>query len=248
MSFGKSGGSTVQTADLTPEQRAMIGAQTNLFTSTVAPAYQQALGGAQDIYNRGAAGVNYAAQNLAGVSGQAQQALGSTGESALRTGISGLQNIFGPDYEQQQLAAALRPAQSQYEQNLAAQSAQFGGAGQLGSSRQALANTALAGQTQAAQQMTAAQVGRDIAGQRLGAAGTLASLGQGGIGQSIGAAQQGIGAAQADQDFYNKYASLLFGAPATSYSANFGGTQGFTRNASDYKAGVDLSNIFRPGT
>tara|TARA_R110000868_G_scaffold34967_3_gene125650 strand:- start:1423 stop:2151 length:729 start_codon:yes stop_codon:yes gene_type:complete len=238
MSFGGSSGSQVTTQELTPEQRAMIGAQTNFFTSTIAPAYQQTVGGAQDIYNNSTQGVNYAAQNLAGISGQAQEALGSTGESALRTGISGLENLFGADYERQQLSAALVPAQQQYQSNLAAQQAQFGGAGQMGSARQALANTALAGQTQASQQQAAAQVSANIAQQRAGAAGQLAQLGQGGLGQAMGAASQGVTAAGTPQDFYNKYASVLFGTPATSYSPNFAGTQGSTINKTGFEAGV----------
>lgn len=241
MSFGKSGGSQVTTQELTPEQRAMIGAQTNFFTGTVAPAYQQAVGGAQDLYNTSAPGVTYAAQNLAGVAGQAQEALGSTGESALRTGISGLQNLFGADYERQQLAAALVPAQQQYQSNLAAQQAQFGGAGQLGSARQALANTALAGQTQASQQQAAAQVAANIAGQRANAAGTLAQLGQGGLGQAMGAAGQQVTAAFTPQELYNKYASVIFGAPSASYSPNFAGTQGSTINKTGYDAGVKFT-------
>lgn len=242
MSGGKSGGTTVQTAELTPEQRAMIGAQTNFFTSTIAPAYQQAVGGARDIYNLSAPGTTYAAQNLAGVAGQAQETLGSTGESALRTGISGLQNLFGRDYEAQQLAAAMVPAQQQYMANLANQRATFGGAGQLGSARQALADTALAGQTQAAQMQAAAQVSRDIAAQRAAAAGTLSSLGQGGIGQAIGAAQQGITAAMTPQELYNKYATVIFGTPATSYSPNFSSTQGFTQQQQGYRLGFDLGS------
>lgn len=241
MSAGKSGGTQVTTQELTPEQRAMIGAQTNFFTSTIAPAYQQAVGGAQDIYNLAAPGATYAAQNLAGVAGQAQEALGSTGESALRTGISGLQNLFTPEYEQQQLSAALMPAQQQYMTNLANQQAQFGGAGQMGSARQALANTALAGQTQAAQQQAAAQVAANIANQRAAAAQNLASLGQGGLGQAIGAAQQGITAAMTPQELYNKYASVIFGTPATAYSPNFAGTQGSTVQKQGYQAGINFS-------
>jgi hypothetical protein len=242
MSGGKSGGTTVQTAELTPEQRAMIGAQTNFFTSTIAPAYQQAVGGARDIYNLSAPGVTYAGQNLAGVAGQAQEALGSTGESALRTGISGLQNLFGQDYESQQMAAAMVPAQQQYMANLANQRAAFGGAGQLGSARQALADTALAGQTQAAQMQAAAQVSRDIAAQRAAAGSTLASLGQGGLGQAIGAAGQQVTAAMTPQDLYNRYASVIFGTPATSYSPNFSGTQGQTSTSQGYRVGFDLSS------
>ena len=53
--FDKGGGQTVVTQDLTPEQRAQIRAQTDFFTSTIAPAYQQAVGGAQDEYGPGPA-------------------------------------------------------------------------------------------------------------------------------------------------------------------------------------------------
>lgn len=242
MSAGKGGGTTVTTQQLTPEQRAMIGAQTNFFTGTIAPAYQQAVGGARDIYNLSAPGVTYAGQNLAGVAGQAQEALGSTGESALRTGISGLQNLFGADYEQQQMAAAMVPAQQQYMANLANQRAAFGGAGQLGSARQALADTALAGQTQAAQMAAAAGISRDIAQQRAAVGQSLAGLGQGGLGQAIGAAGQQVSAAMTPQDLYNRYASVIFGTPATSYSPNFAGTQGSTTQGTNYRFGVDLSS------
>ena len=118
MSFGKSGGTTVNTAEMTPEQRAQIAAQTNFFTGTIAPAYEQAVGGAQDVYRNIAPGVGAASQNLQGTAAQAQNVLGSTGESALRTGISGLQSLFNPDYEQQQINAALAPAQSQFQQKI----------------------------------------------------------------------------------------------------------------------------------
>lgn len=242
MSFGKDDKTTVQTVELTPEQRAMIGAQTNFFTSTIAPAYQQAVGGARDIYNLSAPGTTYAAQNLAGVSGQAQEALGSTGESSLRTGIAGLENLFGRQYEQEQLAAALIPAQQQYQANLAGQNATFGGAGQLGSARQALANTALAGQTQATQQQAAAEVMKNISQQRLAAGQSLASLGQAGLGQAIDAAGQQVTAALTPQELYNKYSSVIFGTPATSYSPNFAGTQGGTTHQTGYTFGMGGAN------
>jgi hypothetical protein len=246
MSFGKSGGSTVQTAELTPEQRAMIGAQTNFFTGTIAPAYQEAVRGAKDIYNVAAPGVTYAAQNLAGTAGQAQEVLGSTGESALRTGISGLQSIFGPDYEQRQIEAALAPAQQQYMTNLANQRATFGGAGQLGSARQALADRQLAAQTQAAQQSTAAQVLNQIAAQRAGVGTTLAELGAGGIGQALGAAGQGVSAAMTPQSLYNQYASVIFGTPQGAYTPDFRGTQTVRTSGNQYKAGLDFG-IKLPG-
>lgn len=218
MSFGKGGSTTYTTPELTPEQREQIQAQNQFFTGTIAPTYQGAVRGATELYNLGAPGVTRAAQNLAGTASQAQQSLGETGESSLRTGIAGLQSLFGPEYERQQLQAALAPAQMQYEQNLANQRAQFGGAGQLGSARSAIAQTALAGQTQASQQAAAANILKDIAAQRAGVGTTLAQLGQGGLGQAIGAAQTGVGAAMTPQQLYNQYASVIFGTPAPSYA------------------------------
>ena len=240
MSGGKSGGTSIQTAELTPEQRQQIQAQTEFFTGTVAPTYKQAVLGATDIYNQAAPGTTFAAQNLAGTAGQAQQVLGETGESALRTGISGLESLFGQDYERQQLQAALQPAQMQYQQNLQNLGAQFGGSGNLGSSRQALAQTALAGTTQATQQQAAAEVMKNIAAQRAGAASNLAQFGQGGIGQALGAAGTGVTAAQIPQDLYNKYASVIFGTPAASYSPDFRGTQGSTTQTSKFDLGFKL--------
>lgn len=247
MSFGKSGGTSVQTAELTPEQRAMIGAQTNFFTGTIAPSYTEAVRGAKDIYNVTAPGVTYAAQNLAGTAGQAQEVLGSTGESALRTGISGLQNVFDKDYETRQIQAALAPAQQQYETNIANQRAQFGGMGNLGSARQALAERQLASQTSAAQQQTAAQVLNQIAAQRAGVGTTLAELGAGGIGQAIGAAGQGVNAAMTPQNLYNQYASVIFGTPGGSYLPDFSGTQTRTTTGRQYNAGLNFGQIKLPG-
>ena len=238
MSFGKSGGTTVTTPQLTEEQRAQIQAQNEFFTGTIAPTYQGAVKGATELYNQGAPGVTNAAQNLAGMASQAQQSLGETGESALRTGISGLQSLFSPDYAQEQLNAAMAPAQAQYEQNLQNQAAQFGGSGNLGSARQALAGQQLAGQTQSAQAATAAGILRDISAQRASVGSDLARLGQGGIGQGLGAAGQAVTAAMTPQQLYNQYASVIFGTPAASYSPDFRGTQGSTSNESKYNVGA----------
>jgi len=240
MSFGKSGGTNTTIPTLSPEQNAMIAAQTGLFTNQIAPAYATVVQGAKDIFNREAPGVTNAAQNLAGTAGQAQNVLGSTGESALRTGISGLESLFDPGYEQRQLNAAFVPAQMQYQQNLANQAAQYGAAGQLGSARSALAQTALAGQTQAAQQAAAAQIEKDIALQRMQAGSTLAGLGQGGIGQAIGAAGQGVTAAMTPQEYYNRYATALFGTPSASYNPNFAGTQGSTSTGTKNSFGISI--------
>jgi len=243
MSFGKSTSTTSPT--LTPEQAAQIKAQTEFFTGTIAPTYKGAVGGATDIYNQNAGGVLNAAQNQAKVARQAQEALGGTGESALRTGITGLENLFDKNYESNQIQAALAPAEAQYMQNLVGQNANFGGAGQLGSARQALADRQLAGATQAAQMQTAANIQQQIAGQRLTAANQLAGLGQGGIGQALGAAGNAVSAAMTPQQLYNQYASVIFGTPAASYSPDFRGTQGQTKTGMDI--GLKYPGISLPG-
>jgi len=235
--------SQTSNAVLTPEQRAQIAAQTEFFTKTIAPTYTGAVRGATDIYNRAAGGVANAAQNQAEMAYQAQQALGGTGESALRTGITGLQTLFDPNYERAQVMAALAPAQAQYQQNLEMQNRAFGGSGNLGSARQALADRALAGSTQAAQMQTAANLQSQIAQQRAAVAGQLASLGQGGIGQALAATGQATAAAMLPQDFYNKYAGIIFGTPSASYNPDFSGTQGKVSNELKLGYGINLPGM-----
>ena len=232
MSFGKSSSTTTPT--LTDEQKAQIAAQTQFFTGTIAPTYQGAVTGASNLYNKSAAGVQNAAQNLASQASQAQQTLGSTGESALRTGVTGLESLFSPDYESKQIAAALAPAEAQYLQNIANQEMQFGGAGNLGSARQALAGRQLAGTTQAQQAQTAAQIQSNIAAQRAAAAQTLAGIGASGISGAQQAAQNVVTAGMIPQQLYNQYASVIFGTPSASYNPNFAGTQGQTVSGSKF--------------
>lgn len=239
MSFGKT--SSTSNPVLTQEQRDQIAAQTGMLTGTIIPSYTGAVQGAKEVYDRNAQGILNAAQNQAGVARQAQESLGATGESALRTGISGLQSLFSPDYEAQQIAAALQPAQAQYQQNLAGQQAMFGGTGNLGSARQALAERQLAGSTMATQAQTAAQVASNIAAQRANVGSTLASLGQGGIGQALGAAGNAVSAANIPIETYNKYASVIFGTPAASYQTDFRGTQGTTKTGTE----IGISNPFK---
>ena len=241
-SKGSSSGTSTMIPTLSPEQNAMIAAQTGLYTGTVGPAYEQAVKGATNLYNSTAAGVTNAAQNLAGTAAQAQNVLGSTGESALKTGITGLENLYSPDYEKQQLQAALQPAEAQYAQNIANQSAQFGGAGQVGSARSGLAQAQSANMAQAAQMNAAANVENQIAQQRMAAGQSLVGAGQAGIQGAQGAAQNQITAAMTPQALYNQYANVLFGTPSQSWNPNFSGTQGQTVNTSgsNYNLGFNL--------
>mgnify|MGYP003643563048 CR=1 FL=1 len=243
MSFGKSSGSSAPV--LTQEQKDAISAQTKMLTENIIPTYTGAVQGAKDIYNKNAGGVLNAAQNLGGTASKAQQTLGETGESALRTGISGLESLFNPNYEANQIQAALSPAQAAYAQNIAQQEAQFGGSGNLGSARQALAGRQAAGANQALMAKTAADTQAQIAQQRMAAANSLASLGQGGIGQALGAAGQQVSAAMTPQQLYNQYASVIFGTPAGSYTPDFRGTQG--TNTTSMNIGGSLKGMFGGG-
>jgi hypothetical protein len=237
MSFGKSNNQMSQDPRLTAAQAAQVEAQNKFTTDTLIPTYTGAVKGATDVYNQNAGGVLNAAQNQAAIARQAQTSLGETGESALRTGISGLQSLFNPDYEKNQIQAALAPAQAQYQQNLASQQANFGGTGNLGSARQALAGQQLAGSNQSQMASTAAQVQRDIAAQRMGVGQTLAGLGQGGLGQALGAAGVATQAAMTPQQLYNQYASVIFGTPAS--ASNLGPT-GMSQSGSGFNIGAKI--------
>ena len=227
MSAGKSSGSSTTIPTLSPEQNAMIAAQTGLFTGQIAPAYSTAVQGATNLYNQSAPGVANAAQNLAGYANQAQNVLGSTGESALTSGVNALQNVASPEYQQAQMQAALAPGQAQYAQNIANQQAQFGGTGNLGSARYALAEQQSAGAAQAAQQQMSA-------GQ------SLAGIGQAGLGQGAGMAGQQVTAAMTPQQLYNQYSGVLFGTPSSSYNPNFAGTQATTTNIAGNQLGFKI--------
>lgn len=239
MSFGKST-STAQPT-LTQEQRDRIAAENAFFTNTIVPTYTGVVDTTLQNYNQNAPGVLNAAQNLASVGSQAQKTFGETGESALRTGVTGLESLFSPDYEANQIAAAMAPAQAQYQQNIANQRAQFGGTGNLGSARQALAEQQTAGQSQALQAQTAAQIQNNIAQQRAMAATNLASIGSGGLSGAIGAAGVPLSASQAGTDYWNKTAGVLFGTPASSYS-NIGP---YGQTTSGSGGGINLQGMFK---
>jgi len=232
MNFG--GGTSTTTPQLSQEQLNDIAATTGFKTDVLFPAYKGAIEGTIGQYNADAGGVQNAAQNLASVGSQAQQTLGSTGESALRQGVTGMESLFSPDYEANQIAAALQPAQSQYMQNVANQNAQFGGTGNLGSAREALAGRQLAGSTMATQAATAAQVQKDIAAQRAATGMNLAQLGSQNVTGAVTAAGVPLSAAQVGMDYRNKILAGLYGTPTATTTPNFTGSQGSTTSGNQF--------------
>jgi hypothetical protein len=225
---------TVTTPTLPEEQKQMMAAQTDLYKNYIAPAYAGLIGQGQTMWNNNIGGMTNAGQNLAGVGRQVQQTAGEVGESALRTGVAGLESLFNPDYERNQISAAMAPAQAQYQQNIANQNAMFGGTGNMGSARQALADRQLAGQAQSLQAQTAAQIQQNIANQRAGVGAQLAGIGSGGLGQALQGAQAGVAASGIPMDKFAQLAGIYMGVPSQSYNPNFSGTQGSTQTGNKF--------------
>jgi hypothetical protein len=237
MGGGKSSGSSQ--AVVTPEQRALLQAQTDFLTGTAFPAYQQTLGMAGNVYGQvNPAAINTAntALNVAGQTGATQQAAGTAGT---QLGMAGLASLFGPQYKEQQVQAALQAGRESARESQAGQNAMYGGAGGLGSSRMALADRNLASLNAQRQATAAASAAAGVEANRAAAAQQLASLG----GQQLAGANQAaaarIGYAQTPQDVLSKYASVIYGTPQGSTTPNFTGTQG--QNTSGKGMGFKLS-------
>lgn len=222
---GGKGSSTTQ-VQMTPAQEKLLGAQTDFLTNTAFPAYSQTVGGAQTAYNQTAPAATQAAQNAMNVSNIAGAIQGAGGAQAYGQGLSGLQNLFSDQYKQEQINAALQPATEDIREQMNQQGALFGGAGGLGSSRQALASQNLASLGQARLGNVAAQTSANVESQRQAAANSLISAGQSGLSAAQQSAAANIGYAQTPQDIYSKYASVVFGVPQGNTTPNFQGTQG----------------------
>lgn len=233
-SLGFGGGSSKgsQQVQLTPEQQRILGAQADFLTGTALPAYQGTLGKAETALNQATPAAMQAAQGAMGTAQRtgALQEMGGTG--AYLQGLSGLQNLFSPEYKQQQINAAMQPATEDIREQMNQQGNLFGGAGGLGSSRQALASRNLASLSQARLGNIAAQTSAGIETQRQNAANTLLGAGQAGLNAAQQSAASQIGYAQTPQDLVSKYASVVFGTPQGNTTADFKGTQGSSGSSS----------------
>ena len=233
------GPTTTKTVDIPASQLRDMEASQKFRTNVAMPYFQKGMGQLDTIFDINQPGMLKAAQNVAGTAGQVQETTGGVGESALRTGVTGLQSLFNPDYEQNQIMAALAPAQSQYMTNVANQRAMFGGTGNLGSARQALADRQLAGSARAQAAQTAAQVQQGIANQRAQVGNQLAQIGYGGLDRALAAALAKQGAARSPLEDFGRYLGLKQQTvPASFYTPPYPGTQG-----SSTQTGPDWGNI-----
>ena len=224
--MGGGKGSSNSSVQMSPEQAALLKAQTGFLTDTAFPAYQKTIGGAQDILSQVMPAATAAAGNASNVAAQTGGLQQLTGSAGLATGMSGLASLFNPQYEQQQVNAALQSGQEQGRDLVNQQVASYGGAGALGSSRAALANANLASLQEQRQATAAANARAGVQANKAAAANQLASLGQSQLGAANQAASAQIGYAGTPQDVLSKYASIIYGTPQASTTPNFAGTQG----------------------
>jgi hypothetical protein len=226
MGMGKSSGQ--QQAVVTPEQSRLLNVQTNALEGTFLPAYQKTIGQAQDVYGQTAPAATTAANeasNVASQTGNIQQALGTAGSLG---GMAGLASLFGPQYKEQQVQAALQAGRESARESQAGQNAMYGAAGGLGSSRMALADRNLSSLNAQRQATAAATAAGQVESNRAAAANALLGAGQTGLTGANQAAAARIGYAQTPQDVMAKYAQVVFGTPQASTTPNFQGTQGQT--------------------
>lgn len=240
MGMGKSSGSQSTQVQLTPEQQETLRIQNQALKETFLPAYQKTVGGAQDVLGQVMPAATQAANTALGVSGRTGALQEAAGAGGLLTGMRGLQSLFDPQYEQQQVNAALQAGRESGRELVNQQVAGYGGAGGLGSSRAALANANLAGLQEQRQATAAAAARAGVQANKAAAAGQLGTMGQGLLGAAQQAAAARVGLAQAPQDVYSKYAQVVFGVPQASTTPNYAGTQGGTQTSSGKGSGFNL--------
>ena len=237
MGGGKSSGNQQTTVQPMQEQKDLLAAQTDFLKGTAFPAYQSTVGGAKDVLNQVAPAVQQAAGNASNVAGRTGALQEAAGTGALATGLTGLASLFGSDYKNQQVQGALQAGRESARESQLGQNAMYGGAGGLGSSRMALADSNMQSLNAQRQATAAAAASAGVEANRAAAANQLAQLG----GQGLSAAQQAatsqVGLAGAPQDVYSKYASVVYGIPQANTTPVFTGTQGNTTSGSSKTSG-----------
>jgi len=224
--MGGGKGSSSSQVQMTPEQQKLLGAQTDFLTKTAFPAYQETIGGAKDVLSQVMPKATAAADLASGASlatGGAQTGLGLKN---LFGGSEALASLFNPDYKKEQIQASLQPVREAFREDLGSQTALFGGAGGGTSARLALAQENLKNLAENRAQATAAGVSSNVENLRAGAARDLMSSGTTNIGAGNEALARRVALAGTPQDVFSKYASVIYGTPQASTTANFAGTQG----------------------
>lgn len=224
MGFGKGSGSSAPV--VTEEQKELLRAQTGFLTKTAYPSYEKTIQGAQGVLLGSQPFLNDAAQAAYGRSGEVARVAGETAGGLATGGAETLSKLFDPNYEQNQIFAALQAGRESARESQLGQNAMYGAAGGLGSSRMALADRNLQSLNAQRQATAAAGAQAQVQGNRLTAARTGIDSGINLANLAMGAGGQQIAASNAPLDLYSKYASVVYGTPQASTTPNFTGTQG----------------------
>ena len=179
MGGGKSSGG--QTTQISPAQERALNAQTDFTSGTALPAYKETIGTARGAYDAALPAATSAANkasNVADQTGDLQQGVGTYGTLA---GMQGLSSLFGPQYEQNQINAALQSGRESARESQAGQNAMYGAAGALGSSRQALADSNMQSLNAQRQSTAAADAQAKVQANKASAAQALLGAGQNGL-------------------------------------------------------------------
>lgn len=233
MGGGKSSGSS--TATLTPEQKDLLNVQTNALKETFLPAYQKTIGDAGTVLRDVQGYQNKAALNAFNQSGQVSNESVGGARNMINAGTNTLTQLFNPDYESNQINAALQAGRESARESQAGQNAMYGAAGGLGSSRMALADKNLASLNAQRQATAAAGAQSQVQQNRMAAANSMLGSGQNLLNTGLTAAGQQVGYSTAPMDLYSKYAGIVYGTPQASTTPNFSGTQGSTGTSKGFR-------------
>lgn len=228
------GGSSSSSPTLTPEQTDLLKAQTDAFTNTFLPAYKTAVSGATGTFNASSPYLNNAALTGYNTSLGVQDSFLTPGANAMSSAASNLTNLTSPGYFNQLLSGALGSVADTNREALNTNNAEYGGTGELGSARAALANANTSSLNNARTASAVSNALSNFTGQAIAGAGTLGNLGQGAVNTALTAGQNAVSYANAPTDLMSKYAAILYGTPASA-TPNFSGTQGTTSSGSGFK-------------
>lgn len=224
MGMGK--GSSSSSVQMTPEQADLLKTQTGALKETFLPAYQKTIGDAGTILRDVQGYQNKAALDAFNQSGQVSSESVGGARNMINAGTNTLTQLFNPDYESNQINAALQAGRESARESQAGQNAMYGAAGGLGSSRMALADKNLSSLNAQRQATAAAGAQSQVQQNRMAAANSMLGSGQNLLNTGLTAAGQQVGYSTAPMDLYSKYAGIVYGTPQASTTPNFSGTQG----------------------
>lgn len=232
------GGSSSTSVELTPEQSELLKYQTQQLKDVFMPAYTGTVEGAKDVYGTLSPFMNQAALNAFNTYGDVSGSAIGGATNAYTSGMDQLSKLFDPQYEENQIQAALQAGRESARESQLGQNAMYGAAGGLGSARMALADRNLSSLNAQRQATAAAGAQAQVQANRMGAANSMLGAGQNLANIGLSAAGQQLSAAQSPMDLYQKYASIVYGTPQSSTTPNFTGTQGSSSSGFGMNFGI----------